>query len=75
MAYAIVGMAAFFAAVVRAPLTGMILITEMTNSSELLLPMLAACFAAMATAAACRNEPIYDSLKARAARREWRKEE
>jgi CIC family chloride channel protein len=68
MAYAIVGMAAFFAAVVRAPLTGMILITEMTNSSELLLPMLAACFAAMATAAACRNEPIYDSLKARAAR-------
>jgi CIC family chloride channel protein len=75
MAYAIVGMAAYFAAVVRAPLTGMILITEMTNSSELLLPMLAACFAAMATAAACRNEPIYDSLKARAARREWRKEE
>ncbi|OBS52334.1 ClC family H(+)/Cl(-) exchange transporter [Methylosinus sp. 3S-1] len=68
MAYAIVGMAAYFAAVVRAPLTGMILITEMTNSSELLLPMLAACFAAMATAAACRNEPIYDALKERAAR-------
>lgn len=65
---AIVGMAAFFSAVVRAPLTGMILLTEMTGSSELLLPMLAACFAAMATAAACRNEPIYDALKARAAR-------
>lgn len=68
MAYAIIGMAAYFAAVVRAPLTGMILITEMTDSSELLLPMLAACFAAMTTAAAIRNEPIYDSLKARAAR-------
>jgi CIC family chloride channel protein len=68
MAYAIIGMAAYFAAVVRAPLTGMILITEMTDSSELLLPMLAACFAAMATAAALRNEPIYDALKARAVR-------
>jgi CIC family chloride channel protein len=75
MAYAIVGMAAYFAAVVRAPLTGMILITEMTDSSELLLPMLAACFAAMATAAAIRNEPIYDALKARAARLRRRAEE
>lgn len=75
MAYAIIGMAAFFAAVVRAPLTGMILITEMTDSSELLLPMLAACFAAMATAAALGNEPIYDALKERAARLAQRAEE
>lgn len=68
MKFAIIGMASLFSAVVRAPLTGMILLTEMTDSSELLLPMLAACFAAMSTAAACRNEPIYDALKARAAR-------
>lgn len=66
--FAIVAMAAFFAAVVRAPLTGMILITEMTESSELLLPMLAACFSAMATATMLRNTPIYDALKTRAAR-------
>lgn len=66
--FAIIGMAAFFAAVVRAPLTGMILITEMTESSELLLPMLAASFSAMATAALLRNEPIYDALKERSAR-------
>ncbi|MEF3367711.1 ClC family H(+)/Cl(-) exchange transporter [Methylocystis sp. 9N] len=65
--FAIVGMAAFFSAVVRAPLTGMILITEMTGSSELLLPMLAACFSAMATAALLRNAPIYDALRERAA--------
>jgi len=68
MKFALIGMAAFFAAVVRAPLTGMILITEMTDSSELLLPMLAACFGAMSTAAVCRNEPIYDALKERSAR-------
>lgn len=63
--FSIVGMAAFFSAVVRAPLTGMILLTEMTESSELLLPMLAACFSAMATATLLRNAPIYDALRER----------
>ena len=46
-ALAIVGMAAFFTAVVRAPVTGIILVIEMTGSFTLLLPMLSACFAAM----------------------------
>jgi H+/Cl- antiporter ClcA len=40
-------MAAFFTAVVRAPVTGIILVTEMTGCFTLLLPMLLACFAAM----------------------------
>ena len=47
MAFAIVGMAAFFTASVRGPVTGIALITEMTASFTLLLPMVAACFAAM----------------------------
>jgi chloride channel protein, CIC family len=64
-AFAIVGMAALFTAVVRAPLTGMILVTEMTNNSTLLLPMLAACFSAMAVATMLREPPIYDALKER----------
>lgn len=64
-AFAMTGMAAFFAAVVRAPLTGMILVTEMTGTSRWLLPMLAACFSAMAVAALLREPPIYDSLKER----------
>jgi CIC family chloride channel protein len=63
--FAVVGMAALLAAVVRAPLTGIILIIEMTNSFALLLPMLGACFAAMLVPTLCGNEPIYDSLKAR----------
>jgi CIC family chloride channel protein len=65
VAFALVGMAALFTAVVRAPLTGMILITEMTDNSRLLLPMLAACFSAMAVATILRESPLYDSLKER----------
>ncbi len=62
---AVVGMAAFFTAVVRAPLTGIVLIIEMTNGFTLLLPMLAACFTAMLLPTLLGNEPIYDSLRQR----------
>jgi CIC family chloride channel protein len=62
-ALAVVGMAAFFTAVVRAPLTGIILVIEMTASFTLLLPMLGACFAAMLVPTLLRNAPIYDSLR------------
>jgi chloride channel protein, CIC family len=65
VAFALVGMAALFTAVVRAPLTGMILVTEMTDNSRLLLPMLAACFSAMAVTTMLREPPLYDSLKER----------
>ena len=61
-AFAVVGMAAFFTGVVRAPLTGMVLITEMTTAFNLLLPMLAACTGAYLAAALLRSEPIYDAL-------------
>jgi voltage-gated chloride channel len=62
---AICGMAAFFAAVVRAPMTGIILTIEMTSSFTMLLPMLSACFAAMTVPTLLRNVPIYDSLRQR----------
>jgi CIC family chloride channel protein len=68
-ALGIVGMAAFFTAVVRAPLTGIILVTEMTASFTLLLPMLASCFAAMAVPTLLRDPPIYDSLRERTLRK------
>ena len=61
-AFAVVGMAAFFTAVVRAPVTGIILVTEMTGSFTLLLPMLLACFAAMTVPTLLGDPPIYDSL-------------
>jgi chloride channel protein, CIC family len=68
-AFAVVGMAAFFTAVVRAPVTGIILVTEMTGSFTLLLPMLLACFAAMIVPNLLGDPPIYDSLTRDAVRR------
>ncbi|WOD15933.1 H(+)/Cl(-) exchange transporter ClcA [Paraburkholderia kirstenboschensis] len=64
-AFAVVALAAFFTAVVRAPITGIILATEMTGSFTLLLPMLTSCFAAMIVPAMLRSPPIYDSLRDR----------
>ena len=68
-AFAVVGMAAFFTAVVRAPVTGIVLVAEMTASYTLLLPMLGACFAAMVVPTILGNAPIYDTLRQRTLRR------
>jgi CIC family chloride channel protein len=62
-AFAVVGMAAFFTGVVRAPVTGIVLVIEMTASFTLLLPMLEACFAAMLVPTLLGDPPIYDSLR------------
>lgn len=64
-AFALVGMAAFFTAVVRAPFTGVLLITEMSGSVELVIPMLVAGVTATVVADLMNGEPIYDSLRAR----------
>ena len=61
--FAVVGMAAFFAGVVRAPLTGIVLVTEMTADVTMLLPMLGACFTAMLIPTLLRNAPINESLR------------
>src|SRR6516225_7382133 len=64
--FAIVGMAAFFAGVVRAPITGIVLATEMTGNVSMLLPMLCACAVAMLVPTLLRDPPIYESLRERA---------
>jgi len=61
--FAIIGIAAFFASVVRAPVTGIILAVELTGSFSLFLPMLGATFAAVATASRLKDPPIYESLR------------
>ena len=61
-------MAGNFAAIVRAPFTGAILLFEMTGSVHTLLPLLAVSLIACATADALRSAPIYDSLAARLCR-------
>jgi CIC family chloride channel protein len=66
VAMAVVGMAAFFTAVVRAPVTGIVLVIEMTSGVTLLLPMLGACFTAMLVPTMLRQAPIYETLRQRA---------
>jgi CIC family chloride channel protein len=65
VAFAVVGMAAFFTGVVRAPATGIVLAIEMTASFTMLLPMLAACFTAMLVPTLLGNPPVYDALRNR----------
>jgi CIC family chloride channel protein len=67
-AFAVVGMAAFFTGVVQAPVTGIVLVIEMTAGFTMLLPMLGACFAAMLVPNLLHGAPIYQSLRERAAR-------
>jgi CIC family chloride channel protein len=67
--FAVVGMAAYFVAIVRAPLTGIVLIIEMTNTYEQIIPLLVACFSAYAVADALGDLPIYEALLERDVRR------
>ena len=60
--FAVVGMAAYFAAIVRAPLTGVILILEMTGNYWQLLPLMTACFCAYLVAEHLQDVPIYERL-------------
>jgi H+/Cl- antiporter ClcA len=63
--FAVVGMAAFFTAVVRTPFTGIMLVAEMTERADLALPLLVASLGAILTSTALGSEPIYDTLRSR----------
>jgi CIC family chloride channel protein len=60
--FAVVGMAAYFTAIVRAPLTGVVLILEMTGNYEQMLPLLISCFFAYAVTEYMKDLPIYEVL-------------
>lgn len=67
-ALALIGMAAFFTASVQAPVTGIILASELTGSVTWLPPMLGTVAIAMLVATLLGAEPIYDALTTRAVR-------
>ena len=58
----IISMAGYFAAIVRAPLTGIILMIEMTGSLSQLLPLIVTATVAYVVAEEMKNHPIYESL-------------
>lgn len=60
--YVVAGMATFFTGVVRAPLTGIVLIIEMTDNYDLIMPLFVGCFAALLVADWIGVPPIYDAL-------------
>ncbi len=65
----VVGMAAMFTAVVRAPLTGIVLTIEMTGRADCTLAMLTACLAATLSASVVGSRPVYDVLRERMLKR------
>ena len=61
-AFAVVGMGAVFAGIVRAPMTSILIIFEMTSGYGLVLPMMIANMSAFALARYWRHTPIYEAL-------------
>ena len=60
--FAVAGMAALFAGVVRAPITAVLLAVEMTGDFYLILPLAIACLCAQWTARLLKSRPIYSEL-------------
>ncbi len=60
--FAIIGMVGFFTAVVRAPITGAILVTEMSGSLGHFPALVLVALCASIVAGLLRSEPIYDTL-------------
>ncbi|HUB28453.1 MAG TPA: chloride channel protein [Terracidiphilus sp.] len=61
-AFAVVGMGAVFAGIVRAPMTSVLIIFEMTRGYGLVLPLMIANMSCFALARHWRRTPVYDAL-------------
>ena len=60
--FIIISMAGFFAATVRSPITGIVLLAEMSGSTESLVAMIIVSLIAYVVPTLLGNEPIYESL-------------
>jgi CIC family chloride channel protein len=63
-AFAVVGMGAVFAGIVRAPMTSVLIIFEMTGGYGLVLPLMIANMSAFALTRHWRHIPVYEALLA-----------
>lgn len=68
--FAVAGMGALFSAAVRSPLTGIVLVVEMTQNYLLILPMMVACLTSTTVVQLAKNPPIYAQLLKRTLKRE-----
>jgi CIC family chloride channel protein len=61
-AYALVGMGAVFAGIVRAPMTSVLMIFEMTQDHAVIVPLMIANLVSLFVASRLQHEPIYEAL-------------
>ncbi len=61
-AYALVGMGALFAGIVRAPMTSVLMIFEMTQDYAVIVPLMIANMISLFIASRLQHEPIYEAL-------------
>jgi CIC family chloride channel protein len=61
-AYALVGMGAVFAGIVRAPMTSVLMIFEMTQDYAVIVPLMIANLVSLFIASQLQREPIYEAL-------------
>jgi chloride channel protein, CIC family len=64
--FAVIGMGGLLTAIVRAPLTGIVLMIELTGKYDFMLPLLACCLVAYGVAEAMGEPPVYEALRERA---------
>jgi len=61
-AYALVGMGALFAGIVRAPMTSVLMIFEMTRDYAVIVPLMIANLTSLFISTRLQKEPIYEAL-------------
>ncbi len=61
-AYALVGMGAVFAGIVRAPMTSVVMIFEMTQDYAVIVPLMIANLVSLFIASRLQREPLYEAL-------------
>jgi CIC family chloride channel protein len=66
--FSVLGMGALLTSTIRAPLTSIVLMVELTGEYRFMLPLLASCLAAYGVAEWCKDIPLYEALRARALR-------
>jgi len=61
-AYALVGMGAVFAGIVRAPMTSVLMIFEMTQDYAVIVPLMIANLVSLVVSSRLQRQPIYEAL-------------
>jgi H+/Cl- antiporter ClcA len=68
-AVVLLGMAAYFAGVVQAPITAAVIVMEMTDNQAMTIPLMAASFIAYGVSRTICRRPLYGALAAEYLRR------